>query len=89
MHVRIQAARQDVEAPRVDLVARARQFRLDGRDHAVADADVPLVAADDQIEHANLVAASMASATSSRLTDSSGWWLMPPAQRTKSIATSV
>ena len=52
-----------------------------------APVDDPL--AHDQVEHTNLVAASIASATSSSVTDSSGWWLMPPAQRTNSIAVSV
>ena len=85
VHVRVQAAGQDVQAAGVELLATAaRELGLDGGDRAVEHADVrghrsgrrdhrPV--AHDQVVHRpsrKRVAASIATATSSRETDSSG-----------------
>ena len=59
-------------------------------DDAVVDGDVPLIAADDQVDHARSPtkrsSTSSATATSASATASAGLWLMPRSQRTNSIA---
>src|SRR3989475_8968393 len=99
--MRIDAARKDVQAGRVDLVGRGpAEVRTDRDDATVRDFDVGFVDAacrddrasaddhDSDSSSRNVKRTSIATATSSMVTDSAGLWLTPPLQRTKSIAPS-
>src|SRR5258706_12014959 len=105
VHVRINAAGKDVQSRGVDFLFGFVQIHSDSTDASVRHRDIGEAnrrachdgsAPDDQVAHRsaasssrNVLRTSMATATSSSVTDSAGVWLMPPLQRTKSIATSV
>src|SRR5579864_9504109 len=99
--VRIDPTRKDVQAGGVDLVSAGFEVLGDRGDPSILDRDVGdlgagrghhRAAADDQgsaSRSRKRPSTSMATATSSSATDSSGLWLTPPRQRTKSMPTSV
>src|SRR5258708_18802220 len=101
MDVRIDAARKHVQAGRVDLFAVAGKVEADRNDLVAGDRDIgfldsavchdraPANDHDSASNSRNPDSTSIATATSSVVTDSAGLWLMPPLQRTKSIPTSV
>src|SRR3984893_10014864 len=90
-----------MQALRVDLLAGLVEIRPDRRDTTVRDLDVGDLATPSRDHRASAddhpcakssrkwLSTSIATATSSVVTDSAGLWLTPPLQRTKSIATSV
>src|SRR6266852_9471205 len=90
-----------MQARRVDLLALTGKIQSDCSDLVAGDRDIGLLdsagshdraAADDHASAANSrnrETTSIATATSSVVTDSAGLWLMPPLQRTNSIPTSV
>ena len=103
VHVRVEAARaaraarsrrarRRAPASSGAIAAIARRARRRPRASVPRRHDGP--AAHDQVELTPRSSSRIARPRSPgrrrpRSTDSSGWWLMPPAQRTKSIATSV
>src|SRR5712692_10605633 len=90
-----------MQAGGVELFAVIGKVQSDRRDLVAADRDIGFLdsasghdraAADDHASAANSRSretTSIATATSSVVTDSAGLWLMPPLQRTNSIPTSV
>lgn len=96
--VGVYAAREHMQAVRVDLVGLLGQVRADFGDDPVRDSDIHALnapprdhppAADDHSKSRKRDSTSIATPTSSTFTDSAGLWLIPPLQRTKSIAMSV
>src|SRR3989441_10419230 len=99
--MRVDAARKDVQASRVDLVGRRpAEVRTDRDDATVRDFDVGFVDAASRDDRAsaddhdsdsssrNVKRTSIATATSSMVTDSAGLWLAPAFPRGDSTAPS-
>src|SRR5438105_5395364 len=101
VHVRVDAAGEDMHAGTVDLICLSREVRPDLGDAAVLDPDIrrldtargdhgPTANDHGRASSArNRPRTSIATDTSAAVTDSAGLWLTPPLQRTKSIPTPV